>query len=326
MTAKTGKTGEAGAQRLSAAALGEALVACTAAPGIRLEDAPSLALSAAGAEFNVAVGWSRLGLAARFFGAVGDDAWGRRIRRAARGEGVDVAGLATDPSRPTALLFKEWVGGEPRVTYRRTGCAGSSYRVPDDLKERLADVAVVHTSGISWVLSPLLRAACEAFYAQAPATALRTFDLNVRRRLAPPAAWLALLEVACDRADVVIAGREELAAIGADVEATAARLARRGGVFVERASVGEATRVHTSQGWMTCAPAPEVALVLDEVGAGDAFCAALIAYRLRGADWQEAVRAGHLAGSQVVTMRGDYEGAPFWEELDAAMRDDRLNR
>jgi 2-dehydro-3-deoxygluconokinase len=301
-------------------------VALTAAPGERLEDAPSLAVSVAGAEFNVSVAWSRLGLTARFFGAVGDDAWGRRIRRAARGEGVDVRGLVTDPSRPTALLFKEWVGGRARVTYRRTGCAGSGYRVPDDLAQCLADVAAVHTTGISWVLSPDLRAACEAFYAQAPEGALRTFDLNVRRRLAPSAVWRALLVAACDRADVVIAGREELAAIGADAEAAAARLVQRGGVLVERASAGASTRVHTAEGWITCTPAPEVASVLDEVGAGDAFCAALVAYRLRGADWREAVRAGHLAGSQVVTMRGDYEGVPTSDELAEAMRGDPLSR
>ncbi len=306
--------------------MGEALAAFAAPAGVRLEDASCLSAHVVGAELNVAIGLARLGVASAFAGAVGDDVWGRRVRRALAAEGVDACALSTDDQRPTALLFKEGAaGGGLRVHYRRSGSAGAAYRGGETL-ERLARVARgLHVTGISLVVGAPLRAACLAALRALPAAALFSFDLNVRRTLGPPPVWREALEAVLGRADLVFATGEELAVVGLAADSVAERLGARGGALIVRGEAAE-SEVHAAGAVeRVTAPAPG-APVLDVVGAGDAFAAAAIAMRLRGEPWRRAALAGHLAGGAVVSRLGDYEGAPYASELEALLQGGAVSR
>ena len=85
------------------------------APG-RLRHAAGVTLSIGGAESNVAIGLSRLGVPAGWVSALGDDELGELVLHRVRAEGVDTSGVRRVPDRPTGLYLREEVaGGAPRV-------------------------------------------------------------------------------------------------------------------------------------------------------------------------------------------------------------------
>src|SRR5436190_613402 len=72
--------------------------------GGRLEDMASFTKAVGGCPANIAIGTARLGLKSALITRVGDEAMGRFIREQMQREGVDVAGIKTDPARLTALV------------------------------------------------------------------------------------------------------------------------------------------------------------------------------------------------------------------------------
>lgn len=297
--------------------VGEMLAVFAAPPGEALETAPSLRVFAAGAEFNVATGLRRLGVPSAFFGAVGDDPWGRRLVRQGRAEGVDMDGVRVVPDRPTAVLFRDALGpgGSPRVHYLRRAAAGSAYAPDEALARAVGRARGVHTTGISLCLSPSLAGAALAALAGAPAGALRSFDLNVRRKVADPPAWRHAWRQVEERLDVAFATVQELEDVGLDPAEVGEGASRRGTTLVLRDDDGPTRIVGPDGRFEVPRPAP-AGPALDTVGAGDAFAAAVLALRLDGVPWPEAVCAGHLAGARSVTVLGDVEGSPDRSELD----------
>ncbi|MBV8663816.1 MAG: 5-dehydro-2-deoxygluconokinase, partial [Hyphomicrobiales bacterium] len=73
--------------------------------GGRLEDMASFSKAVGGCPTNIAIGAARLGLKSGLITRVGDEHMGRFIREQCLREGVDVAGVHTDPERLTALVL-----------------------------------------------------------------------------------------------------------------------------------------------------------------------------------------------------------------------------
>ncbi len=67
--------------------------------GGRLEDMASFSKAIGGCPTNIAIGTARLGLKSGLITRVGDEHMGRAIREGCAREGVDVAGVHTDPHR-----------------------------------------------------------------------------------------------------------------------------------------------------------------------------------------------------------------------------------
>jgi 2-dehydro-3-deoxygluconokinase len=61
-------------------------------------------------------------------------------------------------------------------------------------------------------------------------------------------------------------------------------------------------------------------VVVDPVGAGDAFCAGFIAVRLEGADLAEALETANACGAAGAAALGDQTGLPDRAELAAILR------
>src|ERR1700722_20962321 len=105
--------------------LGESRALCGADPGEPLRTARRFSRSIAGAESNLAIGLSRLGCSAGWFGRVGDDPLGLGILGTLRAEDVDVSPAIVDDAAPTGLLGRD-THAERRidVVYARLGAAG----------------------------------------------------------------------------------------------------------------------------------------------------------------------------------------------------------
>src|SRR4028118_1421181 len=108
---------------------GTRILGVPALPG-RLRHAPGLELKIGGAESNVAIALSRLGLSAGWAGYLSADEPGQIVLDRIRGEGVDTSRVRRLEEAPTGLYLREKVGAEVRVYYYRRGSAGPAQGPP----------------------------------------------------------------------------------------------------------------------------------------------------------------------------------------------------
>ncbi|MEO8518202.1 MAG: sugar kinase [Dermatophilaceae bacterium] len=294
--------------------MGETMVSLRTGTPLRLGG--SLSMTMAGAESNVAIGLARLGHTVRWGGRVGADEVGTYILRTLRAESVVVDTVVVDASRPTGLMLAERrVADVSRVSYYRTGSAGSALSVSDAAAALVDPPRIVHLTGITPALSDSAAdAVTEAVRLALGAGSLVSIDVNYRSKLWTPEQARKVLSGLVRGAHIVIASEDELALVAPGDEQAAARELAESGVdqlVVKRGARG-ATVWH--EGVAHHAPAVAVP-VLDTIGAGDAFAAGYLSGLLDGLAPAEALRRGTLTGAFAVAAVGDWEGLPTRDEL-----------
>jgi 2-dehydro-3-deoxygluconokinase len=304
---------------------GESMGLLVTEPAAPLRRAHTFARSIAGAESNLAVGLTRLGHSAGWFGRVGDDAFGHGILDVLRAEGVDVSRAIVDPEAPTGILIRDrHAERRIHVLYYRHGSAGSRLCLDDVDLSYLTSAKVIHLTGIT----PALSDSCHATVAGAIEQARRhgvtvSFDPNLRLRL-----WTA------ERAAETIAGlvaNVDIVLIGhGEAERLTGRASYKDAAsfFIDRGAGLVVVKLGEQGSWATdgtrewSAPAHPVTLV-DPVGAGDAFDAGFLSGRLRGFDVQRCLAEANVVGAMSVQVPGDIEGLPYRADVDAVLADER---
>ncbi|NUP44813.1 MAG: sugar kinase [Streptomyces sp.] len=291
--------------------VGETMAALAPAPAGPLDTAEDLSLSVAGAESNVAMYLADLGRDVSWLSALGDDAFGRRVRTAVAAAGVDVTGVRTDPQRPTGLLVKDPGGDRTRVHYYRAGSAASALG-PETLDdERLRSAALLHLTGVTPALSMSCRALVERALATPPSRRpyAISFDVNHRPALWPEGTAAEVLRELADRADIAFVGLDEAQDLwGTDLEPADVRGLLKGPRILVVKDGGRAAHALTDSGMCTV-PALRTEVV-EPVGAGDAFAAGFLAGLLRGENLRRALRLGHVTASSALGVTGDHGPLP----------------
>ena len=291
---------------------GEVMAVLYPSVPVPLEEATVLTLSIAGAEANVAIALSRLGHQARFLGRVGDDPFGRLIRRTLAVEGVETTYLLDDRSAPTGVFFREWLADGLRRNYYYRAHSAASRLVPEDVSpEAFADIRILHLTGIT----PALSSSCAASVAWAIEQAHRvgalvSFDPNYRPQLWETETARATLLPLMAQADLLLMSHEDgQALLGVDDDEALARAAALGAriVVLRKAERGASAWV---EGKIVAVPAEPVEAVVDPVGAGDGFNAGFLAGWLRGDTVEAALHLGARVGAASVATVGDYAGYP----------------
>ena len=152
--------------------------------GTRLEDIGSFAKSVGGCPANIAVGTARLGLKSALITRVGNEQMGRFIREQLAREGVETAGIATDPERLTALvlLSVEAEGVSPMIFYR-SDCADMALSENDIDPALIASARAIVVTGTHFS-RPHSEAAQKKAIALAKASGARVaFDIDYRPNL-----------------------------------------------------------------------------------------------------------------------------------------------
>lgn len=286
------------------------------APG-RLRHAGAVTLSIGGAESNVAIGLSRLGVRASWVSALGDDELGELVLHRVRAEGVDTSAVRRVPDRPTGLYLREEVAGAHRVHYYRRGSAASTLAPGAFDPAVLEGASFLHITGITGALSP----EAAEFLPWAARTAREagvrvSYDVNYRSRLWEPDAARVASEAMLPHVDVLLVGDEEAGALwGWDDDTCLERLADAGpGEVVLKLGARGCTAVVgrerlTARGF----PARQV----DPIGAGDAFAAGYLAATVWGLEPAARLRTANAMGAFCVQGLGDYEVLPSRRELTA---------
>ena len=287
---------------LDVACVGETMLLLVPEPPAPPDRAETFRREIGGAESNVAIHLARAGRRTAWVSAVGADAFGEYVLSRVRAEGVDCDAVRVVDDRPTGLYVKEFRPGGTAVAYYRSGSAATTLTVPDGDLVRRRRPRVVHTTGITAVLSDSSRDLVRSLFADPPEGTLRSFDVNYRpRRHGPDCAGL--LRDLARAADIVFCGADEAEALWgvADPERVAEHLAGAARVVVKQGERG-ATAFH---GHATASvPAPDVDVV-EPVGAGDAFAAGMLDGVLDDADLEECLRRGAALAGEVLQVAGD---------------------
>jgi len=272
-----------------------------------------------GAESNVAIGLARLGHEVGWISRVGADEFGACVQSTIRGEGVDTSQVIRDEEAPTGVYFKEQRRADhTRVYYYRDGSAASRL-VPSDLDpDYLGQADFLHLSGITPALSDRCREATwEALRIADERDVSVSFDPNVRRKLWSEEEARSTLREMLPHVHIVLTGDGEASLLtGEDDPVAAARALRELGPTQVVVRLGAEGALGVGPGGLDRQAAIEVDAV-DVVGAGDAFTAGYLSGRLRGESVGQSLRIGNVAGGLATTVRGDCEGIPTREEVEA---------
>jgi 5-dehydro-2-deoxygluconokinase len=287
--------------------------------GVGLEDVETFGKYLGGSAANVAVAAARLGHAVALVTGVGDDPFGRFVRRALRELGVDDRHVVVDLHDPTPVTFCEVFPPDdfPLYFYRRPTAPDLQVR-PDDL-----DLDAVRGAALLWTTVTGLsqepsRAAHHAAWearARRPHTVL---DLDYR-----PVFWstreeaAAQVRAALPFVTVAVGNREECeVAVGETDPDRAADALLDAGVqlaVVKQGPRGVLGKTRTER--VEVPPTPVD--VVNGLGAGDAFGGSLIDGLLRGLPLEQTLRNANAAGAIVASRLECSTAMPTADEIAA---------
>ncbi len=294
-----------------------------------LQYSPLFSRSIAGAESNLSIALSRLGLRVRYISRLGTDPFGDLILATLAGEGVDTSFVVRDKTAPTAVYFKEFKGyGDPNVYYYRKNSAASLLSEEDLQPAWFAGARHLHVTGIT----PALGQNTAEFVVKATHKAKEqgltvSFDPNLRRKLWPEEVARSTLLSLIPRCDVFLPGIEEaeflLGSMSVDEFARAFLDMGPRVVCIKLGAKGAVA--YTKSGRFEGKPYA-VERIVDTVGAGDSFAAGFLSVLLthQGAWTDEALRdllpdslsRANLLGALATQWKGDWEGSPRLDEVN----------
>lgn len=243
------------------------------------ETATGMALDArvGGSPFNVAVGLARLGQPVGFLGAVSRGFLGDRLMAALHAEGVDTGPTARTDAPTTLSLIGTDTQGVPSYAFYGNGAADRQL-LTADLARVPASLQAVHLGSYTAVVAPVA-ATLQQLLVRLPAATLVSFDPNVRLNVEPDLApWRDLLKTMQARCHLLKISDEDLGLLSPGTSAqTFAEQSLAAGVrlvVVTHGAMG-------AEAWTRGATAHVRSLpvqVVDTVGAGDTFQAALLTW------------------------------------------------
>ena len=261
---------------------------------------------------NVSTGLARLGVRTGIVSAVGDDGHGRFIRHFLEAEGVDCAALSVHPTLRTALAFCEaWPPDDFPITFYRTPTCPDWELRAAQIPEDLAQARLLYASGTGLAREP---SRATTFAALQRARQRVILDLDWREILWEDVRdYPELIWRAAAFATVVVGGASEFVAAALDPR----DLLKRGPkvVIVKRGAQG--ATVNDAHGSRDIAGL--AVPVVNGLGAGDAFGAALGAALLAGLGADEAVRRANAAGAIVASRLSCSTAMPRAAEIDALL-------
>jgi sugar/nucleoside kinase (ribokinase family) len=299
---------------------GEALVGYASVEA-NLRTAMHFARFPGGADLNVTVGLTRLGVRTTWASVLGDDAHGDYLADAV--DQLGITPLVRRAAGSTALMFKAGgADGDPEVLQVRHETAFAQHAdvlLTDDVLA-FDGIDHLHLTGIALGISPVVRAAALTLFEAAVAAGVSvSFDPNLRLNLWPDQDEMrAVVNTVAARATVVMPGIAEgrLLTRRDDPEAVAESYLNAGAreVVVKLGAAG--AQVWTADGH-TARSRRFAVTAIDTVGAGDGFAAGYLAAFLAGGSLQERVDQGAAVGALATTRRGDLAAMPDREEVDA---------
>ncbi|WIV65819.1 bifunctional 2-dehydro-3-deoxygluconokinase/2-dehydro-3-deoxygalactonokinase [Natrialbaceae archaeon AArc-T1-2] len=275
----------------------------------RLETATALDVHPGGAESNVAVAASRLGVDATWLSKLPDSPLGRRVVSDLNRYGLEADVVWSDSGRQGTYYLE--IAGGPRgtnVVYDRADAAVTTATADELPTETIRDAELFLTSGITPALSATLeRTVTDLLEIAREADTRTAFDVNYRSKLWSPSTARETLETYFPLVDVLVTpARDARTVLGAAGDAGEIATALDDEwdfetVIVTRGADGA---VASHENSLVERPAFE-AETIAPIGTGDAFVGGFLASRLAGDDVGTALEYGTAVGALKRTIPGD---------------------
>ena len=265
----------------------------------------------AGAEVNVAVALSRLGLKAQYFSRFGNDQLGSVMLADIEAEGVDVSLSKRVDSFTGAMVRNPGKSAPVEISYLRKGSAASTIEPSDILDSYISSTRWLHATGITCAISESgAKTVKHALEKAAQLKIKSSFDLNIRRKLWSEDVARKVLEPLARDVELLIGGEDEYQVVFGQVEPKQilAEVNKRGCKIAVMTKGDQKMRFSIDGNYEEITP-PKVVAV-DPVGSGDAFTGGVIAGLLSGMSTTQALEQGSICGALVASMFGDWTGIP----------------
>ncbi len=291
---------------------GEALALFLSTDTDNVVDAREYKRSTAGAEGNVSVALSRLGLKSTFFTRLGNDELGSAILNDFIAEGVDISLVKRVPEFTSAMVRNPGTTRGVEATYLRTGSAASTMVASDINIDAMRSARWIHSTGITCAISKTgAETVAFALEESRKLKIRRSFDLNIRRKLWSEVVTREVLEPLARELDLLIGGEDEYAVVfGQSDPKKALQTATERGCRIAVMTKGSQPIRFIADGTYGEVIPPKVVAV-DPVGSGDAFTGGVIAGLLAGLSAHDAIVQGSRGGALVASSFGDWAGLPY---------------
>ena len=295
-------------------------------PDVTLAEAPGFVKAPGGAPANVAVGLAKLGVDAGFIGKVGADPFGDFLTETLQQNNVDTTYLiAGETSRTTLAFVATRSDGMKDITFYRHPGADIQLS-PDEIDvDYIQSAELFHYGSVSLSHSPTREATLKAIQSAKSAGAFISYDPNLRLMLWDNANdakhWI--WEV-MPYADVVKISEEEWEFVTGDVKLKQGIERILGlGVKLLVVTLGERGCYYTNGNAEGSVEGFAVEVV-DTLGAGDAFVAAMLTQLMTHADLaslekdrlDSIMRYANAAGALATQKIGVIPALPMAQEIE----------
>ncbi|MFU8947420.1 5-dehydro-2-deoxygluconokinase [Mycetocola zhadangensis] len=291
--------------------------------GVGLEDVDTFGKYLGGSAANVTVAAARHGRSAALISAVGDDPFGRYVRRELERLGVSSAFVATTEEFPTPVTFCEIFPPDdfPLYFYRKPKAPDLTI-TPESLNLDAIRDATIYWSTVTGLSEEPSRSAHHAAWAARGRRPLTILDLDYR-----PMFWSSVedareqVSLALEQVTVAVGNREECeVAVGeSDPSRAADALLDRG---LDLAIVKQGPKgvlAKTRERTVEVPPFP--VNVVNGLGAGDGFGGALCHGLVEGWDLEHILQFANAAGAIVASRRECSTAMPTTAEVDALLQE-----
>jgi 2-dehydro-3-deoxygluconokinase len=271
-----------------------------------------------GAELNVAIGCSRLGLKSGWISRLGNDDFGKYILKTVRGEDVDTSEVKLVDGYQTSVYFREVLSdGSSRSFYYREKSPTSTMTSEDLNEEYFKNAKILHITGVF----PSINKNNQMVIIEAVKLAKKlnlkvSFDPNIRLKMWTKKEAKNFIQRILPSVDILLIGDEEVELLLDDsniekametfhsygIETVIVKKGAKGAIGSDGKNVYEV-------------PAIKPKALVDTVGAGDGFAAGFLTALLKGETLENCVRFANAVGSLVVGVEGDNDGLPYYDEV-----------
>ena len=304
--------------------MGETMIAFEAQDFGPLREVDAFRKWVGGAENNVAVGLSRLGISTGWFSRLGNDEFGKQILRTIKGEGVDVSKVIFDDQAPTGVFFVERrINKDFNCFYYRKSSAASRISPADIDPDYISKAKIIYLTGITPVLSESALLAIEKMFEIAlNARQTIVFDPNLRLRLCDIDTARSVLIPLMQKSTHVLPGEEEIKML-MDCRDLSEAVQKSHSLGINNLVIKTGAR------GALCAVSGKkqvevkgfnVKNILSTMGAGDSFDAGFIAGLLHDEPLEQCARWGNALGAFCLTSYGPYHALPDFQELQAFLK------
>ena len=230
-----------------------------------------------GGPFNTARALARLGAPTAFLGRLSQDVFGRQLASLLVSDGASLELATTGPEPTTIAIADVDSAGFAEYQFLVEGTSAPNLTVDMLPEEFAADVDALYVGTLGLVLEPMASTLAE-LVSRERGRRLTMLDPNIRVGLIPDSEYRERLKAAISESTIVKASEADLAWIypGVDYEIAAGEIIGAGpGMVVVTLGARGAFGLHRDTRLHVDAPHVEV---VDTIGAGDAFGAALLAW------------------------------------------------